>query len=114
MLHPNAKGDAPKVLDPFAGGGAIPLEALRLGCEAHAVDLNPVAYLIELCTLVYPQKYGQPDSRPVPEYIKRLIAQTSRRRRPRPESTFSAVRGRGARNGRHCDPGCRNIRDRVP
>ncbi|MBI5293539.1 MAG: DUF1156 domain-containing protein, partial [Chloroflexi bacterium] len=51
----------PKVLDMFAGGGAIPLEALRLGCEAYALDLNPVAHLIELCTLVYPQKYGQPD-----------------------------------------------------
>jgi len=73
FLHPDAEGDAPKVLDPFAGGGAIPLEALRLGCEAHAIDLNPVAHLIELCTLVYPQKYGQPDSRPVPDYIKRLI-----------------------------------------
>jgi putative DNA methylase len=51
----------PKVLDMFAGGGAIPLEALRLGCEAYALDLNPVAHLIQLCTLVYPQKYGQPD-----------------------------------------------------
>ncbi|HIQ20656.1 MAG TPA: DUF1156 domain-containing protein, partial [Planctomycetes bacterium] len=51
----------PRVLDPFAGGGAIPLEALRLGCEAYALDLNPVAHIIELCTLVYPQKYGQPD-----------------------------------------------------
>ena len=51
----------PKVLDMFAGGGAIPLEALRLGCEAYAMDLNPVAYIILLCTLVYPQKYGQPD-----------------------------------------------------
>ncbi len=51
----------PKVLDMFAGGGAIPLEALRLGCEAYALDLNPVAHLIELCTLVYPQKYGKPD-----------------------------------------------------
>src|SRR5208283_1905810 len=59
---------------PFAGGGAIPLEALRLGCEAHAIDLNPVAHLIQLCTLIYPQKYGQPDSRPVPKYIKQLIA----------------------------------------
>lgn len=52
---------APRVLDMFAGGGAIPLEALRLGCEAYALDLNPVAYIIELCTLVYPQKYGKPD-----------------------------------------------------
>ncbi len=51
----------PKVLDMFAGGGAIPLEALRLGCDAYAVDLNPVAHIIELCTLVYPQKYGKPD-----------------------------------------------------
>jgi putative DNA methylase len=74
FLHPGAEGDAPKVLDPFAGGGAIPLEALRLGCEAHALDLNPVAHLIELCTIVYPQEFGQPDSRPVPDYIKRLIS----------------------------------------
>lgn len=51
-------GVPPKVLDMFAGGGAIPLEALRLGCEAYAVDLNPVAHLIQLCTLVYPQQFG--------------------------------------------------------
>ena len=42
-----AHGDeAPLVVDPFAGGGSIPLEALRLGCEAFASDLNPVACLI--------------------------------------------------------------------
>jgi putative DNA methylase len=52
----------PKVLDMFAGGGAIPLEALRLGCDAFALELNPVAHIIELCTLVYPQKYGKPDT----------------------------------------------------
>lgn len=52
-------GKPPKVLDPFAGGGAIPLEALRLGCETYASDLNPVAVLIEKCTLEYPQKYGK-------------------------------------------------------
>jgi len=51
----------PKVLDMFAGGGAIPLEALRFGCDAYALDLNPVAHIIQLCTLVYPQKYGKPD-----------------------------------------------------
>lgn len=50
----------PRLLDPFMGGGATGLEALRLGCETHAVELNPVAHLIELCTLVYPQRYGQP------------------------------------------------------
>jgi adenine-specific DNA methylase len=48
----------PKVLDPFAGGGSIPLEALRLGCEAHAVEYNPIAYLILKATIEYPQKYG--------------------------------------------------------
>ena len=42
-------GRAPRVLDPFAGGGAIPLEAMRLGCEAVAADLNPVAWFILRC-----------------------------------------------------------------
>jgi putative DNA methylase len=51
-------GNSPRVLDLFAGGGAIPLEAARLGCEATAVELNPVAHLIERCTLDYPQRFG--------------------------------------------------------
>ncbi|MCL5125418.1 MAG: DUF1156 domain-containing protein [Deltaproteobacteria bacterium] len=51
-------GVPPKVLDPFAGGGSIPLEALRLGCETYSNDLNPVAVLMQKCTLEYPQKYG--------------------------------------------------------
>src|SRR5437879_2069208 len=38
--------EPPLIVDPFAGGGSIPLEALRLGCEAFASDLNPVACLI--------------------------------------------------------------------
>ncbi|GFP36972.1 hypothetical protein HKBW3S44_00653, partial [Candidatus Hakubella thermalkaliphila] len=54
-----SNGKPPRVLDPFAGGGAIPLEALRLGCETYASDLNPVAVLILKCTLEYPQKYGR-------------------------------------------------------
>lgn len=58
-------GKPPRVLDPFAGGGAIPLEALRLGCETYASDLNPVAVLIEKCTLEYPQKYGKAKKVPV-------------------------------------------------
>jgi Adenine-specific DNA methylase containing a Zn-ribbon len=53
-------GVPPKVLDPFGGGGSIPLEALRLGCETYSIDYNPVAVLIQKCTLEYPQKYGQP------------------------------------------------------
>ena len=70
MEHPELKraremirrangGEAPKVLDPMAGGGSIPLEALRLGCEAHAIEYNPVAYLILKATIEYPQKYGK-------------------------------------------------------
>ncbi len=51
-------GVPPKVLDLFAGGGAIPLEAARLGCDATAVELNPVAHLIERCTLDYPKRFG--------------------------------------------------------
>jgi adenine-specific DNA methylase len=88
FLHPDAEGDMPKVLDPFAGGGSIPLEALRLGCEAHAIDLNPVAHLIELCTLVYPQKYGQSNSRPVPDYIKQLIAHNQTKRKAEGEASL--------------------------
>lgn len=61
-------GAAPKVVDPFAGGGAIPFEAMRLGCEANAVDINPVAWFILKCTLQYPQRHaGQ--TRPLPEFI---------------------------------------------
>ena len=62
-------GKPPNLHDPFAGGGAIPLEGLRLGCEVEASDLNPVAVLILKGTIEYPQRYGQPDSRPVPDYI---------------------------------------------
>ena len=54
----NNNGIPPKVLDPFSGGGAIPLEALRLGCETYANDYNPVAVLIEKAVLEYPIKHG--------------------------------------------------------
>ena len=60
-------GRAPRVLDPFSGGGAIPLEAMRLGCEVTANDLNPVAWFILKCTLEYPQRLaGQ--KRPLPDF----------------------------------------------
>lgn len=61
-------GRAPKVLDPFAGGGAIPLEAMRLGCESTSLDINPVAWFIQKCTLEYPQKLaGQ--LLPLPNFV---------------------------------------------
>jgi putative DNA methylase len=48
----------PPVLDPFAGGGSIPLEAQRLGLEAHASDLNPVAVLINKALIEIPPKFA--------------------------------------------------------
>ena len=67
-----------KVLDPFAGGGAIPLEALRLGCETYAGEYNPVAVLILKCTLEYPQRYGK--SKKI--NVKRGIIETEREINP--------------------------------
>lgn len=51
-------GRRPRVLDPFGGGGSIPLEALRLGCETYTGDVNPVAILIQKCILEFPQRFG--------------------------------------------------------
>src|SRR5438067_218189 len=49
----------PLAVDPFAGGGSIPLEALRVGADAFASDLNPVAVLLNKVVLEYIPKYGQ-------------------------------------------------------
>lgn len=53
----------PAVLDPFAGGGSIPLEAQRLGLESHASDLNPVAVLINKALIEIPPKFA--DNSPI-------------------------------------------------
>lgn len=58
-------GSPPPVLDPFCGGGSIPLEAQRLGLEAHASDLNPVAVLITKALIEIPPKFaGKPPVNP--------------------------------------------------
>ena len=54
-----APGTRPLVVDPFAGGGSIPLEALRVGADAFASDLNPVAVLLNKVVLEYIPKHGQ-------------------------------------------------------
>ena len=59
-------GYPPKVMDMFAGGGAIPLEAMRLGCQVIANDYNPVAWFILKCTLEYPQRLAG-KTHPLPE-----------------------------------------------
>ncbi len=58
-----APGTRPLVVDPFAGGGAIPLEALRVGADAFASDLNPVAVLLNKVVLEYIPKYGKSEVR---------------------------------------------------
>lgn len=54
------QNEMPSVFDPFAGGGAIPLEAARLGCRSYGNDINPVAHIIERSSAEFPQKYGKP------------------------------------------------------
>lgn len=60
----------PKVFDPFAGGGAIPLEAARLGCRSYGNDINPVAHIIQKGSLEFPQKYGKPITYSTNEFEK--------------------------------------------
>jgi putative DNA methylase len=62
-IRKSTGGHPPAVLDPFAGGGSIPLEAQRLGLEAHASDLNPVAVLINKALIELPAKFR--DHQPV-------------------------------------------------
>ena len=50
----------PTVFDPFAGGGAIPLESSRLGCKSFGNDINPVAHIIQKVSVEFDQKYGKP------------------------------------------------------
>jgi len=60
----------PKVFDPFAGGGAIPLEAARLGCRSFGNDINPVAHIIQKSSLEFPQKFGKPITYSKAEFVK--------------------------------------------
>jgi len=69
-----APGTRPLVVDPFAGGGSIPLEALRVGADAFASDLNPIPVLLNKVVLEYIPKYGQSladEVRTWGEWIKR-------------------------------------------
>ena len=85
--HPRASGlfdpdKLPAFHDPFAGGGALPLEAQRLGLEAHASDLNPVAVLINKAMIEMPPKFaGRPPVNPEAR-AKYLDARTSRTNEP--------------------------------
>ncbi len=63
------------ILDPFAGTGTIPFEALRLGLNVVAIDYNPVAYLIMKGTLEYPIKYNETIFRDVNKYAKKIYSE---------------------------------------
>jgi putative DNA methylase len=72
LFNPNKM---PGLHDPFAGGGAIPLEAQRLGLEAYASDLNPVAVLINKAMIEIPPKFaGRPPVHPAARKAKQLLA----------------------------------------
>lgn len=81
--HPEAKTlfdpkKLPAFHDPFAGGGAIPLEAQRLGLEAHASDLNPVAVLINKAMIEIPPKFaGRAPVGPIPKGEKQTKAKAA-------------------------------------
>ena len=66
LIHKAYDGRPPKVMDMFAGGGAIPFEAMRLGCEVIANDYNPVAWFLLKCTLEYPQRFAE-KTHPLPD-----------------------------------------------
>lgn len=68
-------GRPPRVLDMFAGGGAIPLEAMRLGCDVTAIDYNPVAWFILKCTLEFPQRLAG-ERWPLPKARSKKYSQT--------------------------------------
>jgi len=72
-------GKVPTVLDPFSGGGAIPLEATRLGCQAIANDYSPVAYLILRATCEFPQKYGKRLAQDVEKWAKWILERARQR-----------------------------------
>ncbi len=100
--HPRAKElfdrhKLPAFHDPFAGGGALPLEAQRLGLEAHASDLNPVAVLINKAMIEIPPKFaGRP---PVnPDFKSLAGADTGRTagKRRRGQATIGSEHWRGA------------------
>lgn len=60
----------PRVFDPFAGGGAIPLEAARLGCRTFGNDINPVAHVIQRGSLEFPQRFGKPITYTKAEFLR--------------------------------------------
>jgi len=115
--HVEIGSTASRQIDPFAGGGAIPLEAMRLGCRVTASDLNPVAWFVLKCTLDYPQRFAG-KKWPLPEFAKEwpdfvedfVSGKVKKRRGSKRVSFADACRWRSSYGRKHagrCAPFCR-------
>ena len=81
LIRIATNGNPPPLLDPFAGGGSIPLEAQRLGLEAHASDLNPVAVMINKAMIEIPPRFA--DMPPVNPRDRKSLFSTEAQRAQR-------------------------------
>lgn len=102
-------GSRPLVMDPFAGGGSIPLEALRVGADAFASDLNPVSVLINKVVLDYIPKYGQrlaDETRKWGEWIRREAEEELAQFYPRDSDGSTPIAYLWARTIQCEGPGC--------
>ncbi len=104
-----AQHPRPLVVDPFAGGGSIPLEALRIGADAFASDLNPVAVLLNKVVLEYLPRHGRRLAEAVSEWgawVKAEAEQELARFYPRGEDGSTPIAYLWARTIRCEGPGC--------
>ncbi|MHB9291034.1 putative DNA methylase [Hollandina sp. SP2] len=110
----STNGSPPPVLDPFAGGGSIPLEAQRLGLEAHASDLNPVAVLINKALIEIPPRFK--DMPPVnPKVRKEYLGERNERVLQRNNTLAKSSGGSEGNISPHSIPSTgRNLRDEIP
>lgn len=102
-------GTRPLVVDPFAGGGAIPLEALRVGADAFASDLNPVAVLLNKVVLEYVPRFGAELSEAVRKWGRWVKEQAERELRafyPKDPDGSTPIAYLWARTIRCEGPGC--------
>ena len=102
-------GSRPLIVDPFAGGGSIPLEALRVGADTVASDLNPIAVLLNKVVLEYIPKYGQrlaEEVRKRGEWIKREAEKELGEFYPRGEDGSNPIAYLWARTVRCEGPSC--------
>ncbi len=102
-------GTRPLVVDPFAGGGSIPLEALRVGADVYASDLNPIPVLLNKLVLEYVPKYGQSlasEIRKWGEWIKREAENELAEFYPKDADGATSIAYLWARTIRCEGPGC--------